>query len=71
MKIKDKLEALQELVIDAYIEGLETGDINYRDMSPIVALLNQNSIVEEKSRGSIDDEIKKRIKEAEDRRKNV
>ena len=71
MTRKDKLEKLQGLVIDKYIEALEDGDIHFRDMSPIVSLLNQNSIVEEKGRSTIEEDIQKRIKEAEKRRKNV
>lgn len=70
MNRKQQLERLQGLVIDKYIEGLESGSIAFRDMSPIVALLNQNSIVEEKSRSTVEEEIQQRIEEAEKRRNN-
>lgn len=70
MNRKDKLEMLQGLVIDNYILALAKGQIHFRDMSPIVSLLNQNSIVEEKGKSSIEEEVQKRIREAEERRKN-
>lgn len=69
MNRREKLELLQTLVIDNYIEALQRGDIHFRDMSPIVSLLNQNSIVEEKGKSSIEEDIQKRIKQAEERRK--
>ena len=70
MTRKQKLELLQELVIDKYIHSLQEDDIHFRDMSPIVSLLNQNSIVEEKGKTTIDEEIKKRKEEAAKRRSN-
>ena len=69
MTRKDKLEKLQGLVIDNYIQALEDGEIHFRDMSPIVSLLNQNSIVEEKGISTVEEEIEQRLKEAEERRK--
>lgn len=66
---KQKLELLQDLVIDNYIEALQRGDIHFRDMSPIVSLLNQNNIKEEKGKSSIEEDIQARIKEAEARRR--
>lgn len=65
---REKLERLQDLVIDNYIEALEEGEIHFRDMSPIVSLLNQNSIVEDKGKSTVDEEIQQRLKEAEERR---
>jgi len=66
---KQKLEKLQGLVIDKYIEALEgEEDIHFRDMSPIISLLNQNAIVEERGSSTIEEEISQRIKDAEERR---
>ena len=48
MTRRDKLEKLQTGVIDAYIEGIESGDIHARDMAPVISLLRQNTVVDEK-----------------------
>lgn len=68
MTKKEKLNHLQDLVIDTYIKELESGGIHPRDFASIVSLLNQNSIVEEKSSSSIEDETKQRVKAANERR---
>lgn len=65
----ERLQYLQDLVINTYIDALESGDINYRDLAPVVSLLNQNSIVETKTKSSIEEEIEQRLKEAEERRR--
>lgn len=49
--LRDKLERLQELVVDAYIDGLENGDLHPRDFGPVVTLLNQNKVVSAPSTG--------------------
>lgn len=67
---RKRLERLKELVVDKYIEALEGGGIHFRDMSPIVALLNSNSIIEEKKKSTVEDSIAQRRKKAEERRKN-
>lgn len=67
---KERLELLQCLVIDRYIEALERGDVHFRDMSPIVSLLSNNNMVEEKRKSTIEEEIEQRVKEANKRRNN-
>lgn len=44
-KLRGKLEILQELIVDAYIEGIETGGLHPRDFAPVVTLLNHNKVV--------------------------
>ncbi len=71
LTMKAKLEKLQELVVDKYIDALEDPkmDVHFRDMSPIISLLNQNNIVEEKGSTSIEEEIAAKVSAAEERRK--
>jgi hypothetical protein len=45
--LRQKLERLQVLVVDAYIEGIASGEIHPRDMAPIITLLNHNKVVTE------------------------
>lgn len=45
MTLQEKLEKLQKLVVDAYIEGIENGELHARDMAPVITLLNHNNVV--------------------------
>jgi len=48
MTRRDKLELLQDLVIDKFIEDLKSNEIGARELAPAIALLRQNSVVDEK-----------------------
>lgn len=48
MTRREKLERLNELVIDVAIDELEAGGVSLKDLSSIITLLKNNSVVEEK-----------------------
>ena len=60
-RLRDKLMRLQELVIDAYIDGLEEHDLHPRDFGPVVTLLNQNKITSEKDEGATQHQKVKKV----------
>ena len=61
--LRQKLDTLQELVVDAYIDGLREGDLHPRDFGPVVTLLSQNKIVLNEDAGeSQHQKVKKIIK---------
>ena len=65
--LRDKLEKLQVLVIDAYIEGIETGELHARDMAPVITLLNQNKVVlEDKPKDTTHQKVKRIMKKKEE-----
>lgn len=43
----EKLEMLQDKLLDTYLDALESGDVHYRDLAPMVSLLKQNNVVEQ------------------------
>ena len=47
-----KFEHLQDLVLDTYIDALEAGGIKPMELAPIVTLLKNNKVVQEKSEQS-------------------
>ena len=44
----DKLNLLQDLVLDTYIEALKEGELKAMELAPIVTLLKNNKILEDK-----------------------
>lgn len=64
--LRSKLERLQELVVDAYIEGLEDKDLHPRDFGPVVTLLNQNKITSTPEEGETQHSKVKRIVKRKD-----
>jgi len=48
MTRREKLEELQDLVIDRFITDLRSGEIGARELAPAIALLRQNSVIDEK-----------------------
>ena len=52
-----KFEMLQDLVLDSYIDALRTGGIKPMELAPIVTLLKNNKVVQEKQEHSESDLI--------------
>lgn len=52
-----KFELLQDLVLDSYIDALQTGGIKPMELAPIVTLLKNNKVVQEKQETSESDLI--------------
>lgn len=48
MTLRQKLETLNELLVDACIDNLQSGYIKPNDLGAIVTLLKNNKVVEEK-----------------------
>lgn len=48
LTLRQKLETLNELLVDACIENLDSGKIKPNDLGAIVTLLKNNKVVEEK-----------------------
>lgn len=48
MTRREKLELLNDLVIDEAIKQLESGEVNLKDLNSIITLLKNNKVVEEK-----------------------
>lgn len=44
----EKLNKLQDLVLDTYIEALQEGELKAMELAPIVTLLKNNKILEDK-----------------------
>ncbi len=69
---KEKLEQLDELVLDKMINILNSHKKDTLDqlsaLTPAINYLRNNQMVAEKERSSLDDDIKKRLREAEKRR---
>lgn len=49
--MRAKLEYLQELIVDSYIEALESNKLHPKDFAPVITLLNQNKVVSTPSEG--------------------
>jgi hypothetical protein len=62
MTVEQKLEQLNELLIDACIENLSSGKIKPNDLGAIVTLLKNNKVVAEKREHSEADLIDGLIK---------
>lgn len=43
-----KFERLQELILDTYIDALEKGEVDIKDLSSAVVFLKNNGVKEEK-----------------------
>lgn len=57
MSLREKLETLNELLVDACIKNLSSGKIKPNDLGAIVTLLKNNKVVEERREISESDEI--------------
>jgi hypothetical protein len=44
----EKLNKLQDLVIDKYIQALEDNEIDAKDLGSVITLLKNNKVVEDK-----------------------
>lgn len=60
--LRQKLEILNELLVDECIDNLSTGKIRPNDLGAIVTLLKNNKVVEEKREESESDIIEDLIK---------
>ena len=73
MTKKDKLTKLDGLVLDKMITIMEKeGDTDLgllTDLTPAVNYLRNNQEISEKSKGTVEEATKKRLKAASDRRK--
>lgn len=63
MTRQQKFEKLQDLVLDSYITALETGGIKPMELAPIVTLLKNNKVIQEKQEHSESDLIDELIDE--------
>ena len=71
MTKKERLDRIEELTEKLMIEFLEAGETErLADLATPSNYLAKNSKVAEKEKSTIDDDIKKRIEEAEKRRKS-
>lgn len=57
MPLRQKLEILNELTVDACIDNLVSGKIKQNDLGSIITLLKNNKVVEEKREVSEHDVI--------------
>ncbi len=64
MTLRQKLEALNELLVDACIENLSSGKIKPNDLGAIVTLLKNNKVIEEKREVTESDLIEELIEDA-------
>ena len=65
---REKLKLLDELYLDLLIEQLQNGLLDVRDASQVKDYLKANQIVAEKESSSLEDEVAKKVREAELRR---
>ncbi len=59
--MREKLERLQVLVVDQYLDELENGTISAKDMAPIITLLNHNKVVSKAEEGESTHKMVKRL----------
>ena len=59
----EKLNKLQDLVIDKYIQALEDNEIDAKDLGSVITLLKNNKVVEDKKIFSESDLIDELIDE--------
>lgn len=72
MTKKERLDKIEQLVEEQMIKFLESGETErLTELATPANYVAKNNRVEEKQRGSIEEDIQKRIKEAEERRKKV
>jgi len=71
MNKQQELQQLDDLLRGKMIGCLDGGDMSIlKDLSPIVMYLSKNNTVAEKKLSSVEEDIAKRLEEAEKRRKN-
>jgi hypothetical protein len=52
-----KFELLQDMVLDTYLDALENGELKAMELAPIVTMLKNNKVVQEKKEHSESDLI--------------
>jgi hypothetical protein len=71
MNKKEKLDLLDNKLADAFLRIMESGEYDrLPDLATLSNYLSKNNRIEEKPKSTVEDEIKKRVKEAEARRAN-
>jgi hypothetical protein len=66
---KEDLEKLDKLVREKMIECLEGGKTDMLpELNPVVSYLAKNNVVSEKSKSSVEEDIKDKLKKAKERR---
>lgn len=63
MTRQQKFEKLQDLVLDNYIEALENNELKAMELGPIITLLKNNKVVQEKAEYSESDLIESLVEE--------
>lgn len=63
MTRQQKFERLQDLVLDTYLEALEGGKISPHELGPIVTMLKNNKVIQEKQEYSESDFIETLVEE--------
>ncbi len=58
-----KFELLQDMVLDTYLDALENGELKAMELAPIVTMLKNNKVVQEKKEHSESDLIDELIEE--------
>lgn len=60
-----KFELLQDMVLDTYIEALANNELKAMELAPIVTMLKNNKVVQEKKEHSEADLIDELVEEIE------
>lgn len=64
MTRQQKFEKLQDLVLDNYIKALENNELKAMELGPIITLLKNNKVVQEKAEFSEADLIESLVEDA-------
>ena len=63
MTRREKLEKLNDLLIDKAIKTLENEDVELKDLNPLITLLKNNKVVEENKQTNESDVIDELIED--------
>jgi len=67
---KEKLEELDGLILDQQLEWMNEGKTEFlSDLTPTINYLRNNAVVAEKEKSTLEKDTKKRLAEAQKRRK--
>jgi len=65
MTRSQKFERLQDLVLDTYLDALDNGELKAMELAPIVTMLKNNKVVQERQEESEADVIDSLVGTAE------
>lgn len=72
MNKQEKLDKLDELVLDKMIDCMENNNTEIiGELNTVVAYLAKNNAVAEKGKSTVEEDTQKRLEAAKKRRKNV